>query len=68
MNGTSVPAAARLPGGLFRIVRKRDVSPEAPMDGFTAFLNSPPGKRVAATHQAQPFMDHAGSRLHKPRP
>jgi len=40
---------------LSRIVRNRDVSPEAPMDGFTAFLESlspearrrqPPGLNV----------------------
>ena len=37
----------------------RDVSPEAPMDGFTAFLKSPLPGRDAANHQPHPFMNNA---------
>ena len=38
----NVSAEFRCGGGLVRSVRNRDVSPAAPMDGFTAFLTSPP--------------------------
>ena len=42
MNGTAYPGVVSVGGISFRSVRNRDVSPAAPMDGFTAVRNETP--------------------------
>jgi hypothetical protein len=45
MNAAACPRSLD-EGGASRIVQNMDVLPEAPTDGFTAFLKAPPPSRL----------------------
>jgi hypothetical protein len=62
MNGTPYRRSCGW-GRAFQDRRKQGCLREAPMDGFTAFLESPPPSRGSANHHVQTFMNQTLDRI-----
>src|SRR5262245_40796062 len=63
MNSTASEAETWALGGLFRIVKNRDVFAKASMDGFTAVLKRPPSDRGSLYCRPLSFMNNPGRRV-----